>query len=304
MIYVKVLGTTVVEVDGERLPDSALGGRLRQVLEILAVEAGRAVPKEVLADHVWEGEPPPTYLGTLESYVCVLRKRLGLVGGRGSSLATRDRGYVLAGDDVRVDLDEFRALLDPSVPRTAEDRISEALRALSLVRGPLLAQEPYAAWAVQVREGFDRELAEAMVPVARLANERGDHGAAQILARAAVGRTPYCEIAWQELIRAHWLVGDRGEALRAFAVLRQLLMEELGEHPSAASQELYLSILRSEDHDRRATDRQELGLLLRLLRQALEGMPGLTVPAQDAALASTAAGVLGGAAMGWPALAV
>jgi DNA-binding SARP family transcriptional activator len=156
---------------------------------------------------------------------------------------------------------------------------------------------------VQVREGFDRELAEAVVPVARLANERGDHGAAQVLARAAVARTPYCEMAWQELIRAHWLVGDRGEALRAFAVLRQLLADELGEHPSAASQELYLAILRSDDHDRRATDRQELGLLLRLLRQALEGMPGLSVPPQDAALASTAATVLRSHAVSQPALA-
>ena len=110
MIYVKVLGPTVVEVDGERLPEAALGGRLRQVLEILAVNAGQPVPKEVLADHIWDGSPPPTYLGTLESYVCVLRKRLGLAGGRRSSLATRDRGYVLDGPDVRVDLEDFRAL--------------------------------------------------------------------------------------------------------------------------------------------------------------------------------------------------
>jgi DNA-binding SARP family transcriptional activator len=272
------------------------------VLEILAVEAGRAVPKEVLADHVWEGSPPPTYLGTLESYICVLRKRLGLRGGRGSSLATRDRGYVLAGEDVRVDLVELRELLHPGTSFSPEERIGSALKGLSLVRGPLLAHEPYAAWAVQVREAFDREITEAVVPLARLANERGDHGAAQILARAAVSRHPYCEVAWQELIRAHWLAGDRGEALRAFAVLRELLMEELGEHPSAASQELYVTVLRSEDRSRRVTDRQELGLLLRLLRQALEGVPGLTVPTHDAALASTALTVLGSPVLGGPVL--
>ena len=108
MIKISLLGTTKVEVDGVVVPEASLGGRLRQVLEILALNAGKSVPKEVLADHIWEGSPPATYVGTLESYVCVLRKRLGLVGGRRSALSTRDRGYVLEGDDVRVDVDLFR----------------------------------------------------------------------------------------------------------------------------------------------------------------------------------------------------
>src|SRR6478672_1486959 len=113
MIEIGLLGSTKVEVDGIEIPEASLGGRLRQVLEILALNAGKPVPKEVLADYVWEGSPPPTYVGTLESYVCVLRKRLGLVGGRRSALSTRDRGYVLEGHDVRVDVDVFRSLFDP-----------------------------------------------------------------------------------------------------------------------------------------------------------------------------------------------
>src|SRR3954466_8709747 len=124
MIEIRLLGSTKVEVDGLEIPEASLGGRLRQVLEILALNAGRPVPKEVLADHVWEGSPPPTYVGTLESYVCVLRKRLGLVGGRRSALSTRDRGYVLEGHDVCVDVDLFRSLLDPSV--TGPERICRA----------------------------------------------------------------------------------------------------------------------------------------------------------------------------------
>jgi len=291
MIYVKVLGPTVVEVDGDRLPEAALGGRLRQVLEILAVNAGQPVPKEVLADHIWDGSPPPTYLGTLESYVCVLRKRLGLVGGRRSSLATRDRGYVLDGPDVRVDLEDFRTLTH-GAPRRPEDRVSTVLEALALVRGPLLAQEPYAGWAAQAREAFDQDLTETLVPAAALANEIGEYDGAKTLARAAVERHPYCEVAWQELIRAHWRSGDRGEALGAYATLRHLLLEELGEQPSRPTQELYLSVLREHDDDRQASQRQELGLLLRLLRQALEGVPGIAVPTHDSALSTAAMGFL------------
>ena len=289
MIEISLLGATKVKVDGIVIPEASLGGRLRQVLEILALHAGKPVPKEVLADHIWEGSPPPTYVGTLESYVCVLRKRLGLVGGRRSALSTRDRGYVLEGPDVRVDVDLFRVL---NRPGTGRERVRRALQALEVVHGPLLASEPYAAWAAAAREVFDRELAESLTPVAALANQLGEHDAARHIARHVVEREPYYEAGWQQLIRAHWLSGERGEALRAYAALREVLLDGLGEQPSPSSQELYLAILRSEDDDRRATQPQEIDLLLRLLRQALECVPGVRVPSQDAALANTAVRVL------------
>jgi DNA-binding SARP family transcriptional activator len=292
MIYVKVLGPTLVEVDGQPVADTALGGRLRQVLEILALEAGRPVAKEVLADHVWDGSPPPTYVGTLESYVCVLRKRLGLTGGRKSALATRDHGYVLGGDEVRVDVDRFRTLTRPAPGLGDREQVHRAVEALDVVRGPLLASEPYAAWAAAARELFDRDLAESLTRAAGVANRIGDHDAARRLARRVVEREPYCEAAWQQLIRAHWLAGERGEALRDYAGLREMLLDGLGEQPSAESQDLYLAVLRSQDETRRATEPQELDLLLRLLRQALEGVPGIRVPRHDAALATTAVRVL------------
>jgi len=292
MIYVKLLGPTVVEVDGTALPEAALGGRLRQVLEILALNAGQPVPKEVLADQVWDGAPPPTYLGTLESYVCVLRKRLGLTGGRHSSLATRDRGYVLGGLDVEVDLHTFYALTNSGGRRGSHERVQAAKRALELVRGPLLAQEPYAAWAVHAREVFDRTLVESLVPVAVLANARHEYDSARHVAQRIIQHDPYCEAAWQQLIRANWLAGDRGEALHGYATLRQVLLEELGEQPSRKSHELYLAILRSQDDERQETQRQEVGLLLRLLRQTLESVPGVAVPREDAALVRMASGLL------------
>lgn len=292
MIEIGLLGSTTVAVDGMSVSDAALGGRLRQVLEVLALHAGRPVPKEVLADHVWEGSPPPTYVGTLESYVCVLRKRLGLVGGRRSALSTRDRGYVLDGHDVSVDVDAFRVLTRLPETTSARERVRLALAALDLVRGPLLASEPYAGWAASAREVFDRDLAEALTPVAALANTIGDHDAARRLAREVVEHEPYCEAGWQTLIRAHWLSGERGEALRVYAGLREVLLDGLGEQPSAESQELYLAVLRSQDGSRRLAQQQELDLLLRLLRQALESVPGLRVPPQDAALATAAVSVL------------
>ncbi len=220
--------------------------------------------------------------------MCVLRKRLGLVGGRRSALSTRDRGYVLEGHDVRVDVDRFRALTRLPETTSVRERVRWALEALDLVRGPLLASEPYAGWAASAREVFDREFAEALTPVAALANTIGDHDAARRLARQIVDHEPYCETGWQTLIRAHWLSGERREALRVYAALREVLLDGLGEQPSPESQELYLTVLGSQDGSSRVVQQQELDLL----RQALESVPGVRVPSQDAAPASAAVSVL------------
>src|SRR3954453_23243023 len=162
MISISLLGPIEVTVDGQPIPPSALAGRQRQILQILALEAGSAVPKDRLADLLWDGEPPTSYVGTLESYVCVLRRTLGLASGRSSLVATTAKGYVVDRHAVGVDLSAFRRLIAPAPPastvtrsasrgRTAPrppaaagDGVAATAAALQLVRGELLAEEPYA----------------------------------------------------------------------------------------------------------------------------------------------------------------
>src|SRR3954466_11986859 len=148
MISIALLGPTEVIVDDQVVPMSSLAGRQRQILQILAMDAGSAVPKDRLADLLWDGEPPTSYIGTLESYVCVLRRTLGLASGRKSLLATTAKGYVLDADAVRVDLSDFRKLVATASSASAAEVVTAAAAALDLVRGELLSEEPYAAWAV------------------------------------------------------------------------------------------------------------------------------------------------------------
>src|SRR3954449_9127666 len=138
MISISLLGPIHVTVDGQPIPPSALAGRQRQILQILALEAGSAVPKDRLADLLWDGEPPTSYVGTLESYVCVLRRTLGLASGRKSLLATTAKGYVLDGDAVRVDVREFRKLVATAASASAAEVVTATTAALQLVRGELL----------------------------------------------------------------------------------------------------------------------------------------------------------------------
>jgi DNA-binding SARP family transcriptional activator len=283
---ISLFGPTTAEIDGKFITAVDLGGvKPRQILEILALEAGSPVAKDRLADLLWQGRPPVSYTGTLESYVCVLRRNLGLGSGKSSVLATTPNGYRLEPDRVTVDLWEFRRLTDAASRSAPEAAVAATEKALRLVTGELLVDDPYAEWALRARAYFSRGLVTACVYAADLAASLGDLPAALRLARVAVDHDPLSEDAVQQLMRAMWAAGRRCEALRVFAEMRQRMVDELGAEPGTESHHLYLEILR--DGPPAGTDDSggnglELHTLVRLLRQVLDSTPkaaaGLTLP--------------------------
>ena len=264
MIDIKLFGPTVVSGDGHRLVASDLGGgKPRQLLELLALDLGTPVSKEVLAERLWDGRPPASYRATVESYVCVLRRRLALVGGGRRALVTTRQGYLLDAEHVRVDLSTVTSLLGGDV--------ADVARGLDLVSGPLLADEPYAAWAGEARGAFDELLAEACTEAAQAANERRESTLAIRLAREATSRSYCAEEPVRELMIGLNAHGDRTQALQAYQALRTEMLDELGLEPGTETQDLYLAILRGNPAELdRQGDLDEMRTLLELLHRALE----------------------------------
>jgi DNA-binding SARP family transcriptional activator len=271
MIEIKIFGPTVVAGNGARLTASDLGGsKPRQVLEMLAMDLGTPVPKDLLAERLWAGRPPRSYIATVESYVCALRRRLGLVGGRRGPLATSHHGYLLDPEHVQVDAVGVRSLL------AGDDQ--DVVRAVDLIGGTLLADEPYADWATDARDGFDDLLATTCWQAAASANDRKDSALAVRLAREATNRAYLSEPATRELMRALDGVGARTNALQAYDRLRAGMLEDLGVEPERATEALYLSILRAgATGGADGSARDEVHTLLQLLRRALESDPTVLV---------------------------
>lgn len=298
MIEITLFGHVGVVVDGCVV--SGLSRKQRHVLAILALEPGVPVSKERLADLLWEGEPPTSYIGTLDSYVCTLRRRLGLQAGRTSVLATTQAGFVLQ-EDAEVDLSHFRACVRLPARATNAEVVDRAERALEIADLELLVDAPYAEWAVRARDAVSAALVELCAHGAQRANALGEPHRAAHLATAAVHRDPVCEDAWRQLMLAHWFSGRRARALAAYGQLRQVLSDELGDEPGQESQQLYLAILgdSAEPVTHHAEDPfTDLRAILQLLRQTLESTPGVRVPARDAALSEVAARALTMAATG------
>lgn len=296
MLEIKLFGTTSVVTPGGTLAATELGGaKPRQILAILALSAGTPVPKHQLADLLWDGRPPRSYVGTLESYVCLLRRRLGLGRGRESAIATTNSGYVLDPAMVSIDLNEFRSLVHAASTAGPRAALAGLESAIALVTGELLVSEAYARWAIRERAVAQNEIVAAACLAARHALALGEDGVAVRLARTAVSSDALAEEAWRLLMRALWASGRRSEALRAYFQLRDTLVDELGSDPAVESQALYLEILRdarAPDGGERPDGRDEVRMLMGLLRQAVESIPGLEVPRSDRGLAEVAASLV------------
>lgn len=296
MLEIKLFGPTTVATDTTTITATDLGGvKPRQILEILSLSPGTPIAKDRLADMLWDGEPPKTYVGTLESYVCVLRRNLGLTKGRRSVLATTSAGYVLDIHEARVDLVEFRKLLQSAATAEATRSIELTERALTMAGSTLLAGEAYTGWAAHERNCVQQELVTACVRASSQALAAGRLDTAIRLANAGIERDRFAENAVQNLMRALWKSGRRCEALKTYAELRTAMVEELGLEPGAGTYDLYMEILRDDASPRQlapGNERTELKTLLGLLRQTLESIPGVELPGHDGELAEIAVRVL------------
>jgi DNA-binding SARP family transcriptional activator len=261
-----------------------------RILEMLALQQGESLAKDVIADRLWDGRPPRSWVGTLESHISTLRRDIGCVG-RSSALATTAQGYVLTEEGVTVDVVELRRLLQAAGRADDQTRSALVTQALDLRQGALLAGNPYSLWAEQARNELETMLVESCTEAARSSYRTGDDVSARSLAQRAIDLDECAEGAWQVVLESLERDGRRGEALSAYGRLRAVMLDRIGIEPSAASRAVYARLL-AHDSGGNDTDRAELRGLLRLLRQRLEGWPGVVVPEQDSRLAEIAASIL------------
>jgi DNA-binding SARP family transcriptional activator len=309
MLHIKLFGATAVVTDGGSTRVTDFGGvKPRQILEILAATPGTPVTKDRLADLLWDGEPPKSYVGTLESYVCGLRRKLGQ-GKQGPSrlspLTTTSNGYLLDPAAVSVDLAEFRGLAARAATATPAEGLRLAQQAVAMLSGELLASEAYATWACSERKVFQRDVVETCVGAARNALEVHDYDAAERMSRLAVSHDSLAEDAWQLLMSALSAAGRGGQAIRAYVDLRTAMVTELGMEPGPVSQALYMEILCADSaqalpHNGHRRDSADLSRRLRLLHRALEAITGVSLPALDGPLAEMAVQVLAGGGFSVP----
>lgn len=237
MLY-SVLGPTQVHtVHGTPV---ALGGaRLRALLTVLALRAGRIVPVGVLVDEVWDGAPPADGAAALQALVGRLRRALGR-----EAVESSPGGYRLAAGPEDVDAHRFERLAGEGVrafgagdPVRAAELLDEAL---GLWRGPALADLPDRTAEAARWEARRLDARRARLDAALALGE----GASVLPELAALCEAHPLDEPLQALrIRALRDTGRAAEALAAYESFRRDLANRLGTDPSPSLRALHAELL-------------------------------------------------------------
>jgi predicted ATPase/DNA-binding SARP family transcriptional activator len=221
------------------------GSRLRALLILLALDAGRVVTTGRLTGALWEDQFPAAAANALQALVSRLRRALPE-----AVITAHPAGYQLMIDPGQVDVVQFERLAADGHAALRDDpgRAAHLLReALALWRGPALADvagADFAAAAIArlterrltaIQDRVDADL--RLGPAAPLVAELEGLVAAYPLREPLIGA----------LMRALAASGQPGAALGVFEQARARLADELGTGPSPALAALHLSILRAGD---------------------------------------------------------
>ena len=247
-LRIHLFGSILVEDGRRRLGVRDFGGvKPKQILEILLLARGRLVSKDRLADLLWGETLPQNVSGTLETYVSVLRRRLAPEGDRGHQLVvTEPEAYRFDIGQAEIDLDRFDELIEAAGPARTKASRRYLEQALTLVRGDLLEDEPYAEWADHVRDRYSGRVLQALLEAAQGALMEHDYRAALRHAEAAIARDRFNERAYRTAMIALYALGLRDESLQMFRRCRLALGEELGE-PGDETEELHAAIRRQDE---------------------------------------------------------
>jgi DNA-binding SARP family transcriptional activator len=135
VVVVQLFGAFEVMVNSRRLGPRDFGGvKPKQLLETLLVQRGHALAKDQLAEMIWGGAPPRKVAATVESYVSLLRSRLGAASGL---IATETGGYRADLGGVQLDVDIFDRLLRDAAGAPPEERRPQLEAALAIASAEL-----------------------------------------------------------------------------------------------------------------------------------------------------------------------
>jgi SARP family transcriptional regulator, regulator of embCAB operon len=265
----RVLGPLAVVQHGTEATPSAT--KQRQMLALLLLTSGHLVPVDQFIEELWDGNPTPTAIASVHTYIMQLRRMLSdlpgngrTAGSAGQRLITLDRAYQLDVRPGELDLDEFtskvhsgRAKLSRNEFRSAALVLRDALDlwrggpALpDVVTGPLLYPAVRALEATRLEVLGQRVWAELRL---------GQHHELVGELSSLNCQHPTNEVFATQLMLALHRSGRRAEALDVFHRHRAALREELGLTPPPQLHELYTDILRS--HPRLETPAGSLGTL-------------------------------------------
>jgi DNA-binding SARP family transcriptional activator len=245
-IYIS--GPLLIEHDGRLVRERQLAGRQgRLAFAYLVARRATTTTRDQLTEVVWPEEPPAESDVALSAILSKLRSAL-------KSARLPDAGIVFGGGTIHlrlatethVDIEDAANAVDEAEGawrrRDLRDAWGHANVAVTISRRPFLAREE-APWIEVERRKLRATLLRGLSVLGEVSYACHETEFALQCATEIVDLEPFRETGYQQLMRLHAALGNRGEALRVFGRLRELLRDELGTSPSPQTEAVFREIL-------------------------------------------------------------
>jgi DNA-binding SARP family transcriptional activator len=240
-----LLGPLGVRTDGTPVPIPA--PKRRALLAALLLRANHVVPVDDLARVLWGEDLPAAAKSGVQNYVMRLRQTLGAAGSR---ITTEPRGYLIRVEDGELDLDRFEGLLRDSRAAAREARWRDAAEhgaaALALWRGEPLADLDSDLLSARTGARLSELRLQALETRIDAELQLGRHGEVIGELRQLAAEHPLRERLHGLLMLALYRDGRQAEALAAYQLARNVLIDELGTEPGPDLQQLHQQILTAD----------------------------------------------------------
>jgi DNA-binding SARP family transcriptional activator len=243
-----ITGPVGIEHGGTLIGERHLSGRQgRLAFVYLVLRRAAAVTRDDLVDVIWRDEPPPEVETALSAILSKLRTALKAAAVPDAGIDLRSGTVMLRlPAEARIDIEDAANAVDEAEGAWRQRDVSRAWAhanvAVVITRRPFLAREE-APWIEAERRNLRALLCRSLQVLSAASVENHEAELALQYANEMVQLEPYRETAYQHLMRLHASMGNRGEALRVFGRLRDLLRDELGTGPSPQTEALFREIL-------------------------------------------------------------
>ena len=244
-LELRCFGSFEVHVDGQKLPEEAFSRRKAlTVLKTLVLSRGRPLHRDALAERLWPGVDGRSGANRLYGVIHALRSAIEphAADRRWVYICKQGEFYYFNVESSHwVDLHEFRRLRTGAGRSEREGRVEDSIQqleaALSLYRGDLYQDEPFADWCTTERSELRRLCLEVVTRLAEQSLAVDDPERSIDALRRGLAIDPLREDFHQGLIQTLAETGRRAEALAQFRDCERALGERDME-PRAATRRL------------------------------------------------------------------
>ncbi len=203
-----------------------------ELLAYIAMNSGRAISREELADTIWAESNSVAGRTSLRTALLSLRHQLEMPDAAIETLLETNRNTVaLASEYVTTDLARFNLACTEMHSAPLPERVQAGLIAASIYSGEFM-RGCYSDWVFAERQRLSQAYILILDFIVRGLWQRGDEDQALVFSAQLITADPYREESYHLAMQLYSAAGYPGDAIRCFQTLKRLLHDELGEAPA------------------------------------------------------------------------